>query len=473
MGGNLATSRRARCGASQASAWVLLLALGICSGVLADPPTGVPAGAADGTSYTNAQTLPQENFFSSIKESLRLGFDHEEVRGHFDLGTPPNSHRYYCLVDTKTRTREPDGVLGQPVPMPDGTTGLKIDSVSLYGCDKAEKQGMLVTAGYLLKAPVAGAVAASLPSTPPSAPSSPPIPTPTSTPASAPPAVSAPAPAVSAPTVSAPAPLPAAPFAPAAPTPAKIDVAGIALGMSLDEVRALLKAKKLREYTELSEALSYLDSASGAMQSIAAGRFVSVVAAWTPSPAAATFQGDGESYQVMFTPVPGKERAMAIVHSVGYSPANAVREVALESGLVAKYGGFADASNLPDSPTWRFQSGGNVQVGDSCNRRGLFGGLGALNAGTTRENLALKTVPEEFRFETERCGIAIVTEDHFIANGGALPEDRLVTRFTVSAYSPPLASEGAASAAQLIRAAGGALHKAGDSRPKDQAAPNL
>src|SRR5579863_5282079 len=167
MGGNLAIPQRMPCGTSQASAWILLLVLGACNRALADPPAGTPAGAADGTSYSNAQSLPQENFFSSIKESLRLGFDHEEVRGHFDLGTAPNSHRYYCLVDTRTRTREPNGVLGQPVPQPDGTTGLKIDSVSLYGCANAEKQGMLVTAGYLLKAPAPGQGASSHPSPPP------------------------------------------------------------------------------------------------------------------------------------------------------------------------------------------------------------------------------------------------------------------------------------------------------------------
>ena len=80
-----------------------------------------------------------------------MGYDHEVVRGHFDLGTPPNSHRYYCLVDTKTRRREPNGVLGEPVPLPDGTTALKVDSVSLYGCDDADKHGMLVTTGYVLK----------------------------------------------------------------------------------------------------------------------------------------------------------------------------------------------------------------------------------------------------------------------------------------------------------------------------------
>jgi hypothetical protein len=453
-----------RCSASQASARVILLVFGACNGALADPPAGVPAGAADGTSY--AQTLPQENFFSSIKESLRLGFDHEEVRGHFDLGTPPNSHRYYCLVDTKTRVREPNGVLGQPVPMPDGTTGLKIDSVSLYGCDKAEQQGMLVTAGYLLKSPVAGTAAAP----PPSALQPAPAPAPLATTPSLAPALAPSAPVLGAQVPVAP--LPAAPAAPA-PAPTKIDVAGVTLGMSLDQVRAVLKAKKLREYKELSESLGYVDSASGAMQSIAGGRFVSVVAAWTPSAAADSFEGDGESYQVMFTPVPGQERAMAIVHSVGYSPANAVREVALENGLVVKYGGFADSSHLPESPTWRFQDGGNVQVGDSCNRRGLFGGLGGLNAaGKARENLALKTVPDEIRFQTEHCGIAMVTEDHFVANGGALREDRLVTRFTVTAYSPSIAFEGAASAARRIQAGRGALKNTGE-RPKDQAAPNL
>jgi hypothetical protein len=455
-----------RCRASQASARVILLVLGACHGALADPPAGTPAGAADGTSYANPQSLPQENFFSSVKESLRLGFDHEEVRGHFDLGAPPNSHRYYCLVDTKTRVREPNGVLGQPVPMPDGTTSLKIDSVSLYGCDKAEKQGLLVTAGYLLKAPIAGAAAAAPPSAPQATPVPPPsAPAPASASSAVPPAVPI-APAASAA-------LSAAPPAPA-PTaaPTKIDVAGVTLGMSLDEVRAVLRAKKLREYKEWSETLSYVDSAS-AMQSIAGGRFVSVVAAWTPSAAADSFEGDGESYQVMFTPVPGQERAMAIVHSVGYSPANAIREVALENGLVVKYGGFADSSHLPDSPTWRFQGGGNVQIGDSCNRRGLFGGLGGLNAaGTARENLALKTVPDEFRFQTEHCGIAMVTEDHFVANGGALREDRLVTRFTVTAYSPSIAFEGAASAARRIQAGRGALNKTGE-RPKDQPAPNL
>jgi hypothetical protein len=228
-----------------------------------------------------------------------MGFDHEVVRGHFDLGSPANARRYYCLIDTKTGSKEPNGVLGQPVSLPDGTTGLKIDSVSLYGCENAEKQGMLITAGYVLKAPRGVAFV------PPTSPQPSP-PQPSQTPAQAPP------PGVS---------------------PDKIDVAGVKLGMSLDEVRVVLKSKQLREYNESTETLGYLDSAKGAIQSIANGRFVNVIAAWTPPAAGDTYEEDGEAYEVMFTPIPGKERAMAIVHSVGYSPANAVNEIALENGV--------------------------------------------------------------------------------------------------------------------------------------------
>jgi hypothetical protein len=219
-----------------------------------------------------------------------------------------------------------------------------------------------------------------------------------------------------------------------------------------------------------------LDSAKSAMQPIPNGRFVNVIAAWTPPPASAggdNYQVDGEAFEVMFTPVPGKERVMGIVHSVGYSPANAVREVALENGLINKYGGFGPG-DLPQSPTWRIQSSGYLQVGDPCNRRGTLGGIGALTgASMGRENLALKRSAEDLKSVIDRCGVAILTEDHFTANGGALREDRLVTRFTMTAYSPAIALEGANGATQLIQAAGGTAKKADGSHPKDSPAPSL
>jgi len=246
--------------------------------------------------------------------------------------------------------------------------------------------------------------------------------------------------------------------------------------MSPDEVRAILKSKKLPDYYESTEALGHFDSTKGAMQPMANGRFVNIIAAWAPPPTSSVGAPaeDGESYEVMFTPVPGRERAMAIVHSVGYSSANAVREMALEQGLLKKYGGFATLDDLPGSPTWRFQRGGNVQVGDPCNRRGIFGGLSGMNAGNaTQQNLALKTTPDEFRFQIDRCGIAIVTEDHSTVNRGAPREDRIVTRFTVTAYSPSIGFEGATTAAELLQSSGDAVGKAGAARSKDQPAPNL
>ena len=252
----------------------------------------------------------------------------------------------------------------------------------------------------------------------------------------------------------------------------KIDVAGIKLGMSPDAVRAVLKSKNLRHYKEWTETLSSL-SGAGASQPIQNGRFVNVIAAWTPPTAAAAdedFESAGESFEVMFTPVPGGERAMAIIHTEGFSRQEAIRETSLDDGLVKKYGGYVAAGALPESVTWRFQSDGSVQVGDACGRRGTFGGLGGLTvANAPRENLALRRTTQELQSQVERCGDATVTADHFTPNGGALPADRLVTRFTVTAFSPALGLQGARKAAELVQAAG----PAPQSRPKDGKAPDL
>ncbi len=250
----------------------------------------------------------------------------------------------------------------------------------------------------------------------------------------------------------------------------RIDVAGVKLGMSPDAVRAVLKSKNLRHYKEWTETLSSLSS-SGTSQPIPNGLFVNVIAAWTP-PAAADedLESAGESFEVMFTPVPGAERAMAIVHTQGFSRQEAIRETSLDEGLVKKYGGYVSAGALPESVTWRFQSDGSVQVGDACGRRGTFGGIGSLSvANTPRENLALRRTPQELQSQVERCGDATVTADHFTPNGGALPADRLVTRFTVTAFSPALGLAGARKAAQLVQAAG----PSSDARPKAGKAPDL
>jgi hypothetical protein len=445
----------------------LVLFHGDPSQAAAEPPaagdTGTPAVPA---SDQAPKSLPEESFFSSVKQSLKQDAEYEVVRGHFDLGSPPHTRRYYCLVDTKTGSKESNGVLGDPVPRADGMTGIKNSYVSLYSCDKAEKEGMLVSTGYVMTGRAA-ASASRAPAAPMPVSPAPAAPMPMS-PAS-------PAPVTTAPV--SPASMAASPAASAAAAePDQIDIAGVKLGMSPDEVRAVLKSKKLLRYDESTETLSYLDSTKGHMQPLAGGRFVNVIAAWTPPPTSSgnPYAVDGESFEVMFTPTPGKERVMGIVRSVGYSPANAVHETALEQGLIRKYGGFDGSDGLPQSPTWRLQGAGNMQTGDPCNRRRTLGGLGGLRVtDVARENLALKNTPDELKFQIDRCGVAVVTEDHFTANGGALREDRLVTRYTVTAYSPSIALDGARTAAQLIHAAGGSAKRSEASHARDQIAPSL
>jgi hypothetical protein len=434
-----------------------------------------PAGAQNDSPASSAEefhSMPQDGVFSSITQNLR-GTEGEVVRGHFDVGEPPNVHRYYCLVNPKTGRREPNGVLGDPVARADGMTRISGHEVSMYTCARAEQKGYLVTEGYVVPPNVAKAAGNAAPT----ATSGTSTPGAVATGAAAAPASATPMPAAGvAPTPTAP---PSPPAALGAPTPLppqvsqdKIDVAGVKLGMPPDEVRAVLKSKRLGNFKEWNETLSYPDKAGS--QPLVNGKFVNVIAAWTPPAAAADdrFDTEGEAFEVMFTPVPGHERAMAIIHSQGFTAANAIHESVLDAGLLKKYGGYVSAADLPDAVTWRFQQDGSVQVGDACGRRGTFGGLGSLDVSSApRQNLALRRTPDDLRAQIERCGGGIVTEDHYTSNGGALAADRLVTRFTVTAYSPALALEGANTAARLIRESGHAKVEAPPA--KDAKAPDL
>ena len=405
----------------RAGAASLVVCLG-GSGALAEASAGPETEA--GSASKDAQTPVQMgSFLSSLKQAFNHDYDHEVVRGHFDVGAPPDSHRYYCLVDPKTGKREANGVAGEPVVRPDGMAAIKSGAVSFYSCVSAEQQGNLVTTGYVVGPGTDGVTAPALPAQ-----------------------RQAGAPVLN------------------GVSPDKIDVAGVRLGMTPDQVRSALKSKKLLDYFESAQTLSNPDSAKGASRSLTDARFVNIIAAWTASP-------EGESYEVMFTPVPGRERVMAIVHSAAYAPADAIRERAVENALVTKYGGYS-GGELPRSPTWRIQSSGTVLVDDPCNRRGIFGGLGEIKGtSAARPNIALRTTPEEFRFQVDHCGAAIVTEDHSTINGDAPREERIISRFTVTAYSPSIGLDGATAAMQMIQAAGDAVDKGKASRI--QPMPNL
>jgi SnoaL-like domain len=117
---------------------------------MAGPQAGAGNGAAASSAAGDAPAPPSGNFFSSLKQAFKQDLDREVVRGHFDVGSPPDTHRYYCLVDAKTGKSEANGVAGDPILRPDGMTGIKAGAVSFYSCVTAERQGILVTTGYTM-----------------------------------------------------------------------------------------------------------------------------------------------------------------------------------------------------------------------------------------------------------------------------------------------------------------------------------
>jgi hypothetical protein len=148
------TSLRIPC-YSQGIAVGLLLFCGGHSGALAEPPPGTETGASASPSPSDAQSsAPKGSFLSSLKQAFSEDFDQEVVRGHFDVGSPPDTHRYYCLVNTKTGKREINGVAGQLFVRADKMTGIKGPAVAPLSCADAEQKGILVTTGYVLSSSV-------------------------------------------------------------------------------------------------------------------------------------------------------------------------------------------------------------------------------------------------------------------------------------------------------------------------------
>jgi len=140
---------------SPAVAASLLLLWGSGGAATADPP---PTGAGDVAG--GAPPATQGGFLSSLKQAFTQDIDRAVVWGHFDVGSPPDTHRFYCLIDPKTGKREPNGVAGEPFLRRDGTTGLKMPAVSPVSCAEAEQKGTLVSAGYTVRGAGSGASAA-------------------------------------------------------------------------------------------------------------------------------------------------------------------------------------------------------------------------------------------------------------------------------------------------------------------------
>lgn len=184
----------------------LLLLTAAADGARADPPASAAAPTAG--SAPGEVSEVKGGFLSTFTQAFKEDFDREAVRGHFDTGSAPDTHRYYCLVDPKTGRNEPNAVSGQTVSRRDGTTGVSGVAVSPLSCADAEQKGLLITSGYVVPRAAASAKAGV---------SSNAAPPPPAQPAAAPAPVAAPSTVVAAAAVAAPA-VAAAPAAVAVPT---------------------------------------------------------------------------------------------------------------------------------------------------------------------------------------------------------------------------------------------------------------
>jgi ketosteroid isomerase-like protein len=195
---------------------------------------------------------------ASLRQALEQDPKREVVRGYFDVGTPPDTHRYYCLVNPKTGKFLENGVAGTTYLRPDGMTGIKNPVVSDLNCASAEQSRLLVTTGFTLNgsfggtnAPAAGATRASAPAAAVAA-----------APVAAAPVAAAPvavAPAAAAP-VAAMAPPPASVTAPAA--PATVAAAGAVAAASAPADAAGAQADVMTVYARFIAAQNAHDRAA-------------------------------------------------------------------------------------------------------------------------------------------------------------------------------------------------------------------
>ena len=150
----------------------LLLVAAVPDAARADP-AGAAAPAADATPGQVSEV--KGGFLSTFTQAFKEDFDREVVRGQFDTGSPPDTHRYYCLVDPKTGKNTPNAVSGETVPRRDGMTGIKGVAVSPLSCADAEQKGLLITSGYVVppnaaRTRAAGSAVPAVPAQPAAAP---------------------------------------------------------------------------------------------------------------------------------------------------------------------------------------------------------------------------------------------------------------------------------------------------------------
>ncbi len=276
-----------------------------------------------------------------------------------------------------------------------------------------------------------------------------------------------------------------------------VDILGLKLGMSPDQARPLVKARKLQNYLELSQELAFPDPVTGIALSIPNGNMLTFIVGASGNRGYGRIGGlsaDYETLSASFTPVPGAERLVMIVHKVGLRIDEALREDSFYNALTAKYGAPVHVERRNGFATWlfgkaRLRTANPQQL--TCN---TLSSLAPVIDGITKDmrvveteavrdnasvNLLLRSFPSGnygkasfFAAQAVDCGDATLQVHWGGPNPTAGDSERLVAEYDISVMSPPLAAEDLGKANRLAtdaahKAQTKALDKASDQKKPD------
>lgn len=269
------------------------------------------------------------------------------------------------------------------------------------------------------------------------------------------------------------------------------DILGTKLGMTPEEVRPLIKSRRLQNYLELSQNLAYPDPVTRVAVTIPNAHILTFMLAATGNRGYGAFgslDAAFENFSVAFTPVPGGERAVQITHHVGLTNDNALREDNFYEALIRKYGSPAKAERRNQTALWLF--GKHSGPPNYCI---TLGGMQARLDGATKDmkvveaeaapdalDLLMRSFPTGaldkvtyFAQEASTCGDAILQVRWGDPNPTAPDTDRIVTEYEIDLFGPSIAADGLGKANVLATQSYNNAQKSLLNHASDQKAPAL
>jgi hypothetical protein len=234
--------------------------------------------------------------------------------------------------------------------------------------------------------------------------------------------------------------------------PESLDIAGVKLGMTADEVRAVLKARKSRVQEYLAT-LTYVDSTTQLPRRIPDSMFVNVMVQ-TIRPAR---DEPTETLTVFFSPIPGHEQVVAVTRRNQYPRDGEVREVDVQRSLANQFGELpTEAPPVQEGPQFLHVWNVPAQKNESGARCRFNAARHAAAIDPKDPNAAL---PRNYVLGNQDlildlvkndCGPNIIEVNWNTREPHLPPEQRVLDEHTVSIVSLQLADESIVTATETI-----------------------